>query len=113
MKLHISDSQGWTVICPDGDLTAETVPEFKSIAMGLIADGHRQVILNLRDVAYVDSSGLGTMVFMLKRLKKGNLVIAAVNERITGLLEITGLDAFLEVTPTVEQFVNTHPLTTS
>ncbi len=107
MQLDISDSRGWTVIRPDGDLTADTVPDFKKLAMGLIAEGHRQFILNLRDVGYVDSAGLGTMVFILKRVKKGNLVIAAVNDRIIGLLEITGLDANLDVTPSVEQFFST------
>jgi anti-sigma B factor antagonist len=58
-----------------------------------------QAELNLTDVTYIDSTGLGVFVGFYKTLKAndGYVKIIGVNDRIKRLFEITGLDEIIDI----------------
>jgi anti-sigma B factor antagonist len=62
-------------------------------------NGGRTVVLELGEVDFVDSTGLGVMVGLLKRLRAdgGELVLRGVQPATTKVLEMTGLDRVFEV----------------
>ena len=64
----------------------------------LMADGHTQVVLNLSQLSYMDSSGLGEMVSCYSRVRKagGTIRLAATTVRIKDLLAITRLVTVFE-----------------
>ncbi len=64
----------------------------------LMVGGATQLVLNLEDVSYVDSAGLGAMVeaFTLARHKAVRLTLLNPTERTRHLLEITGLSRIVE-----------------
>jgi len=64
-----------------------------------------RLVVNLRDVTYMDSSGIGTLVEVLRKVKgyDGKLVLCAVNERVMSVFEITKLDQFFTIVGTEEE----------
>lgn len=76
-----------------GEIDAHTAPELRRRVIGLIDDGARHVIADLRAVNFLDSTGLGALVGSLKRLRmrEGSLNLVTNGGRILQLLRITGL----------------------
>ncbi|HEV2351021.1 MAG TPA: STAS domain-containing protein [Terriglobia bacterium] len=68
----------------------------------LIRKDEKWVIFDLSRVTYVDSSGIGTIVRTLGRLKKvgGTLRLAGVKEMVEGVLKITQVVKIIEIFPT-------------
>jgi anti-sigma B factor antagonist len=62
------------------------------------------LVLNIADVPYVDSAGVGALVqAFVKRKKQGQrLVLVAPNETVQKLFKLTGVNDLLEVAPTLE-----------
>lgn len=83
-----------------GELDVASAPRLRQGVLDLLArpdvtNGHGPtVVLDLRDVDFVDSTGLGVMVGLLKRLRSdgGELVLRGVRPTTSKVLEMTGLD---------------------
>ena len=82
-----------------GEIDAFTAPALKE-RLVLIQDmPGLQAELDLSEVAYIDSTGLGVFVGFYKALKEngGYVKITGVNARLTRLFEITGLDKIIDI----------------
>jgi len=73
----------------------------------LIEDGIKQVVLNLQDVKWMNSAGLGALIACLASLKNANgiLKLAKVTRKIESLLVITQLNKIFETYENVEKAV--------
>jgi anti-sigma B factor antagonist len=75
----------------------------------LIDSGHRRLVVDMSDVSFVDSSGLGALVSALKTLKVlkggGDVRLANVQPPVVALLEIIRLHRVFASYPTVDQAV--------
>lgn len=82
-----------------GEIDVYTAPELRERVIGLIDDGTRHVIADLRDVDFVDSTGLGALVGSLKRLRlrDGSLELVTNGGRILQIFQITGLTRVFEL----------------
>ena len=68
--------------------------------VGELADkGHKRIVLNLADVSYIDSSGLGELVKAHTTMhnKGGELKLASLNKRLNDLLQMTRLAAVFDI----------------
>ncbi len=65
----------------------------------LVAQGHKKVLLNLSEVSYIDSSGIGELVsaFTSVANQGGTLKLLGLNKRVKDLLQITKLYTVFEV----------------
>lgn len=72
----------------------------RDLVRELISEGIRKILLNLRNVDYVDSSGLGELVcaFTSMRSHGGELKLLNVTRRLRSLLQITKLITIFEIT---------------
>ena len=69
IKRTITES-GELVVTLNGDFDALSVPEVRPELETIAAtDPQQQVVLDLRQVSFIDSSGIGAIVFLYKRLK--------------------------------------------
>jgi len=93
------------VVALDGEVTVFSSPMLRERLRELVDTGPKQLILNLLDVKYVDSSGVATFVEALRlaRERQGNMVLAHVNPRVRGVLEIARLDTLFTIVDTVEE----------
>ena len=71
----------------EGDL------QIKDRIKDLLADGQRRILLNLADVSYIDSAGLGSLISSYATVKRegGNLKLVNLTKRVRDLLAITKL----------------------
>jgi anti-sigma B factor antagonist len=76
-----------------GELDAATVEALRDAVSSVLASGTTRMALDLAELDFVDSTGLGVLVGALKRTREaeGDLVLTAVPPRIIKLLELTGL----------------------
>lgn len=76
-----------------GEVDVYTAPRLRERVIQLVADGVRYVVADLREVDFLDSTGLGALVGSLKRLRErdGSLKLVTGQERIVQVFRLTGL----------------------
>jgi anti-sigma B factor antagonist len=92
LKLETEKISEAVLVHCTGRIVSSTSPLLQSTVRPLIADNKR-VVLNLTNVSYLDSSGLGTIVGLWVNAKKNNcdLKLIRLNERIKELLRLSNL----------------------
>ena len=100
-----------TVIDAAGRITlGEGASAFRSVIRDLVAKGDKKVLLNLGEVSYIDSSGIGELVsgFTTVTNSGGQLKLVGLSKRVKDLLQITKLytvfEAFDDETEAVRSF---------
>ena len=65
----------------------------------------RRIVVNFTDVAYMDSSGIATLVKVLSRTRRSRmaLILCGLNERVRSLFEITRLDTVFSILATEQE----------
>lgn len=89
-----------TVIDASGRITlGEGASTFRDSIRDLAAGGHKKLLLNLGDVSYIDSSGIGEMVsgFTTIANQGGSMKLLNLTKRVKDLLQITKLYTVFEV----------------
>jgi len=88
-----------------GEVDVYSAPQLRERIIELLADGIRHVIADLREVDFLDSTGLGALVGGLKRLREqdGSLILVTGPGRIERLLRLTGLDRVFPLSQAVPQ----------
>jgi anti-sigma B factor antagonist len=82
-------------------LDAQQALGFKEGLLRLVEGGDRQLILDLNYVEFMDSSGLGAVVAILKRLGfHGVLVICNARQAVTDLFHLTRMDKVIQLVGT-------------
>jgi anti-sigma B factor antagonist len=128
MQIDVMEEGTATVIRPSGQrLDLEVAPEFRGAMSQLIKSGHRNLVVDLRDISFIDSSGLGTLVSALKQLRtskdrrrvprpgrsrrpaaRGDVKLANLQPPVASLLEIIRLDRVFTSYPSVEDAVKSY-----
>jgi anti-sigma B factor antagonist len=98
MDIKLSETNGVTVAIIEGEINISTSPQMKK-EMEKVANS--KVVINLGKVGYVDSSGLATLVEILKktRSKGGALYLTHLSDKVRSLFEITKLDKLFGIYP--------------
>jgi len=91
------------VLQPTGRLNMVAAPAFKNLVEETVASGQTRIVVDLGQVTFIDSSGLGALIAGLKATRQadGDLRIADVPEQVMTVLRLTNLDRVLRVHPTV------------
>jgi anti-sigma B factor antagonist len=95
------------VIALSGEFDVTTAPAVRARALELIAAGHPDLVADLSGVTFCDSSGLGALVGIWRCAKDadGSLTLAAIPDRLSRLLSVTGMDTFLPTFPSADAAV--------
>lgn len=94
MKVTTRQVNGVTIVDLGGRITlGEGSLLLRDTIHQLIAQGHKQIVLNLSQVNYIDSSGIGELVsaFTSLRTHGGELKLLNLTKKVTDLLQITKL----------------------
>ena len=102
MSLHATnrDAGDVTVVDLSGRITlGEGSALMRKTIRGLLDDGNMKILLNLADVDYIDSSGIGELVsgFSAVKARGGDLKLLQLTKKVKDLLQITKLYTVFEV----------------
>lgn len=107
-KLSEDRKAGVVVLKASGRMTLDDGPEvLRDSIRALITQDTTRIVLDLSQVTYIDSAGVGALVsaFSSARSSGGNLVLAGLTRRLADLLEITKLNTVFETYSTSDQAV--------
>lgn len=112
MDFTLSTRQGriGTVVEVAGDVDMSTAPELRDRLSQAVEDDAR-VVVDLTDVGFMDSSGLGVLVVAHKDLRERNgwLALAGVRRSVRTVLSITSVDRVIGVFDTVQDAEEASP----
>jgi anti-sigma B factor antagonist len=93
------------VISLAGEVDLYTAPEFKQQLLEVIGQGATEVLVDLSDTTFIDSTTLGVLVGGIKRLREqdGGLALVCNDRNITKIFEITGLDKVFAIYPSRDE----------
>jgi anti-anti-sigma factor len=106
MKYTIDKQEQFTLInLHEEKLDSTLAPQLKSDFVSLHTEGTRNVILDLKEVKYIDSSGLSALLVGNRITNDGGgiLVLTAISDHVLKLIKISQLDSILNILPTVEE----------
>ena len=95
---------GIDVLTVDGEVDVATAPRLRQLLDDVIESGHGRVVVDLSTVGFLDSSGLGALVWGLKKARaRGGWVRLVIGQpRVRRVFELTGLDRSFAVYDTVD-----------
>ena len=111
MSLEITqrEREGIVILDLNGRITAGAeATVFRERVDSTLSSGKPNVILNMAEVDYVDSTGLGALVMLATRLRKaeGNMKLLNVNRRNIELLVMTKLSTIFEIFDDEQEAIN-------
>ncbi|MGF7234332.1 MAG: anti-sigma factor antagonist [Frankia sp.] len=82
-----------TIVAVGGEIDVYTAPKLREQLIDLVSAGQYHLIVNMENVEFLDSTGLGVLVGGLKRVRahEGSLRLVCTQERILKIFRITGL----------------------
>ena len=109
LQIQEREKEGIVILDVDGRLVVgEACSQIRERIQAVAASGRNRVILNLKEVSYVDSTGLGTLVICYTTLKKagGELKLLNLSRRNIELLVLTKLTTVFEIFTDEQDAVN-------
>jgi len=100
MKISTRQVDGVTILDLSGRITlGEGSVQLRDAVRELLAKGQKQILLNLADVNYIDSSGIGELVsaFTTVRNQGGELKLLKLTKKVHDLLQITKLYTVFDI----------------
>ncbi len=94
------------VLEPAGILDSTKAEEFRQTVDQLLKEGAEVVLIDLQDISFIDSSGLGTLVVLLKKVRSmgRKLCICSINDQVRMLFELTNMDQVFDLYTNREAF---------
>lgn len=112
MKIKTTEKYGAAIIELKGNVMGgDDTKDFNDLLHKLVEENKLNIVVDLSEVKFMNSSGLGMLIGGLTTMKKsnGSLKLARVGDKIESLLIITKLITIFESYETVEEAVNSFP----
>jgi anti-sigma B factor antagonist len=99
MSFDVKKQDGVTVIDVEGQLIVGNRQELKQKVLEELERGARKFLIDFSGTGYIDSSGLGVLVSLSKKIREqgGELRLANLNEDLRTLFELTKLDTLFHI----------------
>ena len=80
-----------------GELDAVAVPELRPVLDDIINKGHKQIVVDLAGLRLIDSSGVGAIVYLFRRVRGlgGTVVVRGASDQPLAILRLLKLDQIL------------------
>jgi anti-sigma B factor antagonist len=108
--IHTTEHEpDFTVVRPGTQrLTAQNAKTFKDEVVDLIGDGASRLVIDFEDVSFLDSSGLGALVGVLKKIgHRGEVVVCGLNKEVEQMFRICRMDRVFNIYPNVKLAIQT------
>ncbi len=104
LGVQVQAQGDWTVVRVSGDIDMTTAPRLREQVVQVVVDGQPHVVMDLQSVDFIDSTGLGVLVGLLKRTRSqgGDLRLVSTRSSLRKVLELTALDRALPLSDDVD-----------
>jgi anti-sigma B factor antagonist len=104
MQIATTPGSDRYLITVSGEVDLATSPDLDTAIIAAIESGSSSLVIDLTDVSFMDSSGLGVIVRGLKRCREADkdLDLVITNERVLKVFGITGLDQVIPIHDSLE-----------
>lgn len=105
LKIDTTVRDDGHIIRVTGEVDLRTSPHLRNRLLQLIEKHPKRLVIDLANVSYMDSSGVGTMVEIKRRLERsgGQVILAGLQPRVRSVFEITQLDKFFDIVEDVDK----------
>ncbi len=99
MSFEISRLADVTLVDVTGQLIVGNRQELKQVVLEQLDAGSRKFLMDFQNTAYIDSSGLGVLVSLSKKIREkgGELRLAGLNEDLRMLFDLTKLNTLFQI----------------
>lgn len=101
------EAKGVVIVGVDGQLIVGNRHDLKKRVLDAMESGDRRFVIDFSETGYIDSSGLGVLVSLAKKIREvgGDLRLAGLNDDLQTLFELTKLDTLFAIVPSVDEAV--------
>ncbi len=97
-EIHKENKNGVIIVRVSGMLDAHTTPQMEKAFEDLISEGNYKVVVNLKDLDYISSAGLGVFMAYVETMRenKGDIKFAEASEKIYSVFDLLGFPVLYE-----------------
>ncbi len=105
MGFSVVKENGVTIVDVEGQLIVGNRQELKAKVLEELEGGERKFAIDFSQTGYIDSSGLGVLVSLSKKIREqgGELRLSSLNEDLRTLFELTKLDTLFRIADSREE----------
>ena len=110
MDITVTEKSNVSMLTLSGKLDLANAAKLKDTVKSLLGQQKNQIHLDLKEVDFINSSGLGAMVSLMKeiRMHKGRLTLSNLAPYVNEIFEITQLSHVFEIFATAEDAVASY-----
>ncbi|MCX7869985.1 MAG: STAS domain-containing protein [bacterium] len=107
VNLLVEKKENYVVINIEGEVDTYTSPKVKSDILKEIEE-YKNIIISMEKVKFIDSTGLGVLIGVLKKVKEkeGKMIIVSPNSYINQIFEITGLFKVFKIVNSLNEAID-------
>ncbi len=107
MELKIRKSANNYIIDVIGEMDLYNSYKLKELVMKMLEKKVERFIINLENVDYIDSSGIGALIYICSTIKKMNLklIITNIHGSVKKVIELTKLMGYFPITNSIEEAI--------
>ncbi|HEX6151000.1 anti-sigma factor antagonist [Nocardioides sp.] len=93
LTLTTREADGKTIVAVGGEIDVYTAPKLRDKITELVGSGSYHLVVDMQEVEFLDSTGLGVLVGGLKKVRAhdGSLQLVCNQDRLLKIFRITGL----------------------
>lgn len=105
MTFTVTQAGDVSIVEVEGQLIVSNRQELKQKVLDQLDKGQRKVLVDFGRTSYIDSSGLGVLVSLAKKMRElgGDLRLANLNDDLQTLFELTKLDTLFQISESRER----------
>jgi anti-sigma B factor antagonist len=105
LTLTTRESDGKTIVAVGGEIDVYTAPKLRDKISELVATGSYDIVVDMHEVEFLDSTGLGVLVGGLKKVRAhdGSLRLVCNQDRLLKIFRITGLAKVFVIHETADE----------
>lgn len=102
LTIDVVEDEDKTIVLLDGELDILTAPELKNKLLKIVSQDNHKLEVDLENVSYMDSTGIGVFINAYKNAQKTNssLELTNLQDKVLRLFKITGIDELIDIKST-------------
>jgi len=99
MEIMTREQDKVTILTISGEIEIYNAGHLKAALQQMLDKGQNRLVLNMEEIPFIDSTGIGALLLMVPLIRKagGDIKLAAVSENVLKVFQITQLSKFFQI----------------